>query len=297
VKSVRALVFVLLCLAVTSTGLALAAVLGPVVTPTKEARSPRHATGPAFVPNWGRPVWRDEFDGPSLDTGRWNARDRDHTDYDAATMYADQAQVRGGRLVLRAERIDPARDPFHNAWATGFVDTLDGKFSQRYGRFEISARLPTTPRHSRGLWPSFWLRDDEGPGEIDVMEAWGTPSTKPHEEERGSYTWTVHPDTHDGSQQFSGTARPDRHPSLSQGFHRYAAEWTPGGIRFLLDDVLVGEVTTAEHPWLRTSFPSAVNIRLQLAVGSNYWGFPDRRTTSPAEYVIDYVRVWAYRAQ
>lgn len=291
-RSVRVVVvFVLGSFLLASAGLGLALLLAPApVTSQPEATS--RETG--YVRGWGRPVWRDEFNGPSLDRGKWNVRDADHVSYDVGSIHARQAFVRDGALVLRAERVDPRQDAFGNSWATGYVDTIGGKFSQRYGRFEMSAKLPTSPGDSRGLWPSFWLRDDRGPGEIDVMEAWGTPSARPAEDEPGSYTWTVHRDTYDGSQQFSDTARPEPGPSLSEGFHRYAAEWTPSGVRFFLDGALVGTLKTSDHPWLTTSFPSKVNIRLQLAVGGDYWGRPDGRTKSPADYVIDYVRVWAY---
>lgn len=287
----RLVLFALVCFVVAGAGLGVVLVQSPVVPSPKD--EPDTAEERGYVRGWGKPVWRDEFDGPSLDPRRWNIRHEDVVDYDVASIYGQQVRVRDGKLVLRAERVDPAEDAFGNEWATAYIDTIDGKFSQRYGRFEMSAKLPTTPGDSRGIWPSFWLRDDEGPGEIDIMEAWGTPTSRPDEEEAGSYTWTVHRDTYDGSQRYSGSVFPED-GSLSDGFHRYAAEWTPRGVRFFLDGKSVGEIRTSDEPWLRSSFPSGVNIRIQLAVGSEYWGVPDRRTKSPADYVIDYVRVWSY---
>ena len=71
------------------------------------------------------------------------------------------------------------------------------------------------PVQSRGLWPAFWLRADDASGEIDVIEAWGTPAdivpTGP-----STYAWNVHEDTNapagSGSGRFHGwgtTSGPD----------------------------------------------------------------------------------------
>lgn len=251
-------------------------------------------TAPGHLPRWKNPVWRDEFNGRRIDRSKWNVAHRTYMSYDRSSLYQRQARVRDGRLVLEAIRVNPRRDRFGRAWASGYLNTRGGKFSQRYGRFEIRAKIPTARGYTRGLWPSFWLRDNRGSGEIDVMEDWGTPSTGPGPERAGRYTWSVHADTNGDGPTVSGYGGPRGRP-ISPGFHRYAVEWTPRGVRFLFDGRQVGRVPTSGHRWLRRSFPSEVNIRLQLAVGSEYFGFPNGRTKSPARYVIDYVRVWAYR--
>ena len=248
----------------------------------------------ADLPFWGKPVWHDEFDGSAVDTSKWRVHDRDRTSYDSSSLYKEQAKVRDGKLVLTAKRVDPTKDLFGRSWASAYLDTKDGKFSQRYGRFEILARLPTRTHNSTGLWPSFWLRDDKGPGEIDVMEAWGTPSAKPAEEDAGNYAWTVHSDTMGGGTAVKSWGLHRDDPSIARGYYRYAVEWTPDGIKMFLNDKQVGYVSRSANPWLDTSFPTKANIRLHFAVGNSYWGQPTSDTESPAEYVIEYVRVWKY---
>jgi beta-glucanase (GH16 family) len=127
------------------------------------------------------------------------------------------------------------------------------------------------------------------------MEAWGTPTNKTSEDVSGNYAWTVHSDTNGTGSKVGGLVRPSSSSATSRGFHRYAVEWTPAGIRFFYDGRLVGRVDAANTSWLATSFPSTASIRLNLAVGSTYWGEPDSATRSPASLVVEYVRVWRYR--
>jgi beta-glucanase (GH16 family) len=246
------------------------------------------------LPYWGEPVWRDEFEGSQIDGTKWRVLDNETLSWDKASIYKEQAKLREGKLVITAKRVDPATDRHNRAWATGYLDSRGGRFSQRYGRFEVMARLPTRRWDSRGLWPSFWLRDDSGTGEIDVMEAWGTPSAKPGEEDPGNYAWAVHSDTMGGGTSVKSWGLPRTAPSIASGFYRYAVEWTPDGITMFIDDQKVGYISKSANPWLVTSFPTKANIRMQLAVGSSYWGVPDDTTQNPAEYVIEYVRVWKY---
>lgn len=248
----------------------------------------------ATLPYWGEPTWRDEFNGTEVDSRKWRVLDKDRVSYDIASLYKSQAKVRDGKLILTANRVDPSKDMYGRSWASAYLDTRGGRFSQRYGRFEMMARLPTKRWESRGLWPSFWLRDDNGPGEIDVMEAWGTPSAKPGEEDPGNSTWSVHSDTMGGGTRVSSWARKPADPSVARGWYRYAVEWTPDGIRIFVNDTQVGYLPQAKYPWIATAFPTTANMRLQFAVGSSYWGLPDTKTASPAQYEIEYVRVWKY---
>jgi len=49
--------------------------------------------------------------------------------------------------------------------------TTQGWFAQKYGYFEIRAKVPI----GTGVWPAFWLLADDGgwPPEIDVLEGRG----------------------------------------------------------------------------------------------------------------------------
>ena len=258
--------------------------------------TPKPSGDGSVLPYWGSPSWRDEFTGSAVNSAHWRVHDKTYISYDKASLYAKQCTVANGVLRMRAERTDPRTDMFGRSFASCYL-TSQGKFAQRYGRFEVRAKLPTTPKVSAGLWPSFWLRDGKGSGEIDIMESWGTTSTRPAEEKPENYSWTVHADTNSGSSgvrtRVGGDGRPKGAAPITTAYHRYAAEWTPEAVTFFFDNEVVGKVTAAKNPWLVSSFPTSVNMRLHYAVGGAYWGPPNASTKFPADYMVDYVRVWA----
>ena len=236
------------------------------------------------------PTWSDEFTGEKVDQGRWTIRDRTSLSFDQARIHAGNVSVRDGHLVIEARRESSGE----RRYSTGYLDTI-GRFSQRHGRWEIRAQLPVAAGKSRGLWPAFWLRADDAPGEIDVMEAWGTPANHPRTGPE-TYSWNIHEDTEGGRGRFFGWGTAAGKASMADGFHVYAVDWSPECIAFSLDGKRVGEVPTSAAPWLTESLRGKVNIRLNLQVGSHYWGRVDSRrpeqTQLPASFVVDYVRVY-----
>lgn len=246
-------------------------------------------------------IWSDEFEGAAVDPSKWNVRNATTLSYDQAYITSRPANiaVHDSAVHIIAQREMSGGRPF----TTGYLDTI-GKFSQRYGRFEMRAKLPTAPGTSRGLWPAFWLRPDNsanGDGEIDIMESYGTPTIRTDFDPTNRYQWTVWQSEQAGAAKKSGYPwgqPPPGQPTLDAGFHVYAVEWTLTGMTFSLDGVTVGKFTPADTAWFDSSFSGPFHIRLNLQVGSTYWGNPDpahpELTVLPAEYVIDYIRV--YRA-
>ena len=79
----------------------------------------------------------------------------------------DPFKVRDGILSIVASRTPPALKAvlFNNEYISGIL-TTQSKFSQKYGYFEIRAKIPV----GTGVWPAFWMLADDGgwPPEIDV---------------------------------------------------------------------------------------------------------------------------------
>lgn len=249
-------------------------------------------------PAQGRLAWHDEFSGTRVDPDRWTVRDDTTLSFDQARIRADAVEVRGGRLRITA-RSDPAGDTSgERPVSTGYLDTI-GHFAQQHGRWEVRARLPVEPGRSRALWPAFWLRASDLPGEIDVVEAWGTPTSRQRSAMSEQYAWTVHEDTTapPGYRRVGGWGRAAE--PLADGFHTYAVDWTPGCLRFSLDGRTTGFVDLDREPRLRRALDGPVDIRLNLQVGSSYWGRldPERPGTTglPATFEIDHVRVFRPR--
>lgn len=250
--------------------------------------------------HWGEPVFEDNFDDPELP--QWRVRDLDYLGYDHAFILADNVSVRDGELVITTKReAEPKR--FKNDkrerdryYSTGYVDTI-GTFSQQYGRFEMRAKLPVIPGKSRGVWPAFWLRPDDktNPGEIDIMEAYGTPHPTHNDNPMARTEATVH-FSQDGKSKVRGFT-PDE-LNLNDGeFHTWAVEWTPEAITFFVDGQQYHQVTSdAEKYQEFFTNGDLYHLRINTQVGSDNWGNPtEEETADSLEYTIDYVKVWPLR--
>lgn len=235
-------------------------------------------------PEW-REVWSDEFDGNSLDTTKWNAKNNTYVSYDQAciTSRPENIMVSDGMLTLRARRETYKCGPTRE-YTVPYLDTI-GKHSWAYGRFEVRAKSPNGPTNSRGLWPAFWLRpDDGGKGEIDVVELPG-----------GSQYYQRA--TQAIFRDYAPTKQDVRNPwpipggYPGDGFHTYTTEWEPGVLRWYIDGIEVWRRDRTTTPWFDEVFTKPYNIRMNFQVGS-WLGNPDTSTIFPADFVVDYVRVW-----
>lgn len=256
------------------------------------------ATEPATPPPSGRRVtFFDDFTSPTLDTTKWNAR-HDSTSYDTAYTRPENVTIRDGICVLSAKR-----EPYKGrAWTSGYIDTR-GKFTQKFGRFEARVKIPTTAGDSSGLWPSFWMRPDNGEvtGEIDILEAWGEPilgldlrTGKPRTDHRsGAGSWTLHEDTRGTGKKQNGSIHPPPGRRLSDDFHVYGVDWTRDGFTFLLDGKPVKMLENADLGFDPRVFDAPFHMRIHYAVGSTYWGPTGQNTKSPSELLVDWVRVTA----
>lgn len=257
----------------------------------------------ARTPDWlGRrpPVdgdWRmtfsDEFDGGAIDTNRWNIYAENY--WDRRSHFTKDNLILGDGLVrLRMERKtghenDDSKRRLTN-YAVGFLDTC-GKWTQRYGYFEARVKLPAAP----GLWPAFWLmpdrgaasgpqwkRSDTGNGgmEFDIME---------HLTRWGPYRYNIamHWDGYQKGHKSTGTAsvyvRPDQ-----DGFITSGLLWTPGEAVFYCNGVIVGQ-------WRNDRISSVPSYVLFDMVTGGWDNNPLEDGRLPADFTIDYIRVWQRR--
>ena len=102
----------------------------------------------------------EEFDGDTIDLQRWNVQSSNWWDK-RMHFSKDQIIVKDGHLTLRMEKKpghhndDPAGA--FTDYAAGQPDTY-GKWTQRYGYFEIRQKQPT----AKCCWPGFWMMPDRG---------------------------------------------------------------------------------------------------------------------------------------
>jgi beta-glucanase (GH16 family) len=262
--------------------------------------SPSPEPTPTAAP-W-RLVWSDEFDGTAVDRSRWVVRHRStlgdgNLELACLMDRPENVRVADGMLTLTARRESvplacggsDRRFPGGRSFTTGFVETR-GEAEFQYGRFEVRARLPVAHGISKGLWPAFWMRPgDREVGEIDVLEGIGSAKDEP-DFSRG-LLHAIHYD-YEGTHPMQSRVHLLDSGSFADGFHTFAVEWEPSSLRWYVDDVLTYERTPATTSWFAEAFDRPFFLRLNLAVGGTFPGDPDGDTAFPAEYVIDFVRVY-----
>ncbi|MFI5936308.1 family 16 glycosylhydrolase [Actinoplanes sp. NPDC051494] len=224
-------------------------------------------------------VWNDEFDGTALDRSKWNLRDGEARDIDLGCNVANPANtvLGNGSLTLRALPETVACGSRTRRFTQSYLDTI-GRHSWTYGRFEIRARSPEAP--AKGIWPAFWLRpDDGGNGEIDVTELPGGPGYD--DKATAAIFWDYTPVKQDV-----------RIPLVPPGgWHTYTTEWDADRLTWSIDGRVVWTRDSTTTLWFGKAFRKPYHLRLNIQAGG-WLGTPDATTAFPADFVVDYVRVY-----
>jgi beta-glucanase (GH16 family) len=269
----------------------------------KPGRSkPGSSCGDTAIPKSSGGYWTctfdDEFSGNALDTSKWAVQTTAASGFTSGTeCFVDSPNniaVGNGVLSLTA-RAEAApftcADPggaFTTRYTSGEVLTY-GKFSQAYGRFEVSAKFPATT--VKGLQEALWLWPDDASkygawprsGEIDIAEVYSQYA------DRAIPTVHYVPLTTDpNTTNYQCLIR-----DIGQ-FHRYAVEWTTQAITISYDgQTCISDNWVPMLPLLKPQpfdQPFMVALTQALGIGSN--AFDPATTPLPATTQIDYVRVW-----
>jgi len=265
-------------------------------------------------------VWRDEFIGDSLDTGKWNY------DYGNGSQYGpagwgnsekvwymarnENVRVADGKLIIEA-RNDMGGDFPYSSGKITTKGTRNHNSSVTYPPKQflgvstgcVEARIKA-PRGA-GFWPAFWMlgANVDGlsgypsigwprSGEIDIFEMRG---------DRMRNGQTLHYQA-DGGHRYSGYGYDV--PDMADNFHVYGVVWNDTQARFYCDGALkntvnysalaAGAVSGAFHdevPWV---------LIINLSVGGNYVGgnvpaasvFEADAPVENRRLTVDWVRVY-----
>jgi beta-glucanase (GH16 family) len=276
-------------------------IAGPLVVPPQTNVNTSNTTLAIFDNNEVSPgdtlslVWREEFDGDSLDPRTWFFETGDGSEYgipgwgnnELQYYLPDNAQVEEGLLKITAR--EQALGAFK--YTSARINTRD-RLAFRYGRIEARMRLPG----GQGLWPAFWMLAQDSPygtwaatGEIDIMEAVNLG---------GAGGNLVYGTIHYGGEFPNNLSTGQSYlvPSSARDeFHTYAIEWDAGEIRWYVDDVLYA----MQNNWSSTGgdFPAPFDqpfyIIFNVAVGGNFPGSPNASTVFPVTMEVDWVRVYS----
>jgi hypothetical protein len=206
----------------------------------------------------------DEFRASQLNRRKWA------TDYFGNP--AENQFIEDGILHVVIDENGPAPTPW------GVKSTVRSRFAQKYGYFELRARLPGK---SGGL-PAFWLWPKEpvahelAEEEIDIFENGG-----PNWLLLNAYAGPNHP-------KKWGESTRVHFPNVdfTKEFHTFAVDWTPDGITWLVDDQIVNQSEYSPRS------PMFILMDGQVAEGAWHHIVP---IDLPQDMEIEYVRAYRHK--
>ena len=241
-----------------------------------------------------RTLFRDEFKGrpgsaPSplrwgYDVGGNGWGNNEQQSYTSAKRNVS-LDGRGHLVITARKETYTGTDEITRPYTSARIKTA-GRFSFRYGHAIARINVP----RGRGLWPAFWALGDNVRsvgwplcGEIDVVETLGSQPRVVHA--------VVHAAQSGGGHWLAGA--PLRRPNPVAGtFHDYGMVWGPSGIAMSIDGITYMTIAAADlGPQDFWNFTHPFHLLLNLAVGGNWPGAPNRRTPFPAFMLVDSVRV------
>jgi beta-glucanase (GH16 family) len=227
------------------------------------------------------PVWSDEFNingapnsskwGYNLGTGDGGWGNNESQYY---TNRSDNVIVSNGSLKIIAKKED-----YRGSNYTSARLLTKGKFSFKYGKVEIRAKLPG----GGGTWPALWMLGDNISsvgwpfcGEIDIMEYAGNRVDQ--------ITAALHYPGRSGGNPVVGNTTIT---NAETEFHVYSLDWREAHIKMYVDNQLFLTVPNSTNVPFNQNFFLIFNC----AMGGSYGGAIDPNFSS-STFEIDYVRVY-----
>jgi len=269
-------------------------------------------------------VWSDEFNGPRLDTSKWdyeiNCWGGGNNEKQCYIQSDTTLSIQNGKLVFHpVYHPNGYRGSMQNCtnnndnsctWVqpvtSARIRTLKSQSWLR-GRFEFSAKLPL----GRFLWPAIWMlpTDDvygtwAASGEIDILEFRGQPSDSKILEQTVHHGGVWPDNTHTGSGKMNFNV------NFTDDFHVFVFEWTDEKLMWFVDDEKTYELNLNRSWWSRRGtnpytgpyqpFDQEFHLILNCAIAGNFFPQSQYGTFNPPAdtrtwtryFQVDYVRVY-----
>ncbi|MGC4039461.1 MAG: glycoside hydrolase family 16 protein [Flavobacterium sp.] len=224
-------------------------------------------------------AWADEFNtdgapdpskwGYELGAGGWGNNELQYY-----TSRPENVIVQGGLLKIKL-----LKESYMGSNYTSARLVTKNKFTLKYGRVDIKAKLPS----GGGTWPALWMLGanyETNPwpacGEIDIMEHVGNSPNRIYS--------TLHHPGHSGA---NGSGTSMIVPNVSTEFHIYSLDWSASTIKFYVDNNLLYSFdNSASLPFNNPFF-----FIFNCAMGGNFGGAVDPNFTA-STFEIDYIHVY-----
>ena len=236
----------------------------------------------------------DEFNSLNLatsgtDTKPWSALDYWGNHYvgsdqqyysNPLTESINPFSVANGSLSIKAQPTPSGFNAAGKSYVSGEITTAPRNqygtnpggvgFSQKYGYFEMRAKLPP----GSGFWPAFWLMPlGNNDAEYDIVEGLGNNTDAVYQ--------TQHWNNYSGQEGFTYETAID----TTTGYHTYGVEWNSSTISWYVDGVKTK--TGVNHS------NEAMYILVNLAIGGWNNNNVNSSTDFSKTYDVDYVRVYS----
>jgi beta-glucanase (GH16 family) len=223
------------------------------------------AQAPVREPVGWRPLFATDFSGTDL-PAECQPYEGPQGGVAASYYRPDEVAVADGLLHLTMRRRDSGGRPF----SAGGIGCR--AVAQTFGRYEFRAKVPAGAGIDSfvTLWPTENGRDKDA----TLVEILARPGA-----EKAYLT----------NQYGSGSSQVTAAGSYSDDFHTYTIEWSPSSFRVLIDGV--ARMTDA-HVSTREKW-----IGFAMSSGDRLAGRPDATTRFPADFAVDWLRVYAYDPQ
>jgi beta-glucanase (GH16 family) len=224
-------------------------------------------------------VWSDEFNtNGAPDPAKWGydlgGGGYGNNELEYYTNRPENVIVENGVLKIKA-----IKENYNGSAYTSARLLSKGKFEFKYGKVEVSAKLPA----GVGTWPAIWMLGANANtvgwpdcGEIDIMEHRGNELNK--------IFGTFHYPGHSGGNADGGTKMIS---NATTAFHKYSLDWSASVIRIYVDDQLVHSLANSASVPFNHDFCFILNV----AMGGTFGGTIDPNFSN-ATMEVDYIRVY-----
>ncbi len=237
-------------------------------------------------------TWEDDFDGDCVDESVWSG----HyvwggTEIRRGGYWNKQmASVSDGNLTIRTEYLPEGLDGKPGGYYSYGMDTRNA-FEQKYGYFECRCILPK----GHDLWGAFWLlcdgTFDVGNGgvdgaELDVFESLYTQAKNPN-----MVSSNIHIDGYGDAHKALGSKKFLLHGNPYEEFNTYGMEWNEKEYTFYING----------RKSFSTDFGGVSAVPEWLILSVEVGGEDGKPTcetlagVESSEFVVDYVRAYAYK--
>lgn len=259
-----------------------------LVTTTLGLASHLRAADPQpLLPGTWTLQFQDEFNGDTLDGTKWRLGGHYGGIAGAGANAPENISVDGGLLKIKAEQRSAAFCGTNYNYAAGEVSTFFN-YRQQYGYMEARIKYPAVT----GLWPAFWLMPDRGAA---AGEQWQRQNTHPvgmeldimeHLTRWGPYRYTT-------AMHWDGYGKNHKATGASVYFNPAPDGWITSGVLWLPGELTYYVNGKAVAHWKHDRIGDIpCEILFTMPIGG--WDNEKRPLDAelPADFVIDYVRVW-----